>query len=245
MPFKIILLIFLLQFPSLTTLYAQNADPSVQVDKNYFGLFVGASFSQIETAFSNYPAILQNPTWYPGVTIGVNYTIEKEAFYKQQFELYYQDKGAQWGRPLFGIGYDGDTGKYRVPVIGISMLHLFNSRIGTLIKQFEFLLGASYAFVLDASQEWLIESDQSIYLPPKNMYAWVNKHQLALILGVKVPFLFKNTQWGIAWHYGVTSLFKNKRPLLTNNGEENTFTIANRNSINMQSILISVEYSIH
>ena len=126
-----------------------------------------------------------------------------------QFELLYNLTGSKWGQPLLGLGYDGDYVIYELRYLTLSVVGKLKSRIGNLIKDFDFVLGAAYSYNISAKQTWIIETsgESEREIGSSNIRSKINLHEFGIVYGIKFPIKNRVYYLSILFYNVITPLY--------------------------------------
>lgn len=92
-----------------------------------------------------------------GGRLGFIFSQQLDEINTLQLDLLYEEKGSAWGSPFYSIGYDGDYAFYNLTYLSTSLYFKMKSRIDTLLKDFDFMIGGAWPHNLYARQKWVIE----------------------------------------------------------------------------------------
>ena len=184
------------------------------------GIKGGINFSDITGAEYRNSSNLNNNHSKFGFNLGIIADNKIDSMFTVQFELLYNLTGSKWGQPLIkigyvGIGYDGNYAIYELKYFTISVLGKFKSRIGNLIKDFDFVLGGSYSHNLSARQKWIVEinGDYDFETGPSDIRSQINQNEFGIVYGIKFPFANRKYYLSILFYNAITTLYSRPIPL--------------------------------
>ncbi len=197
------------------------------------GLKGGLNFSYISgnNGFSGHLNEYHSKQGYNfGIILDKRYSSES-AF---QIELLYNDTGSKWGQPFWLLtAYDGDYVIYELQYISLSAYVKLKSNIGTLFKDFDFIIGALYSYNLKARQKWVIEYyDYEFDSGPSDIRNEINKSEFGFVYGVKFPFKNRKYYLNFLFYHAVSPLYKERYTFYKDDFNEkqdfknNTFSIS-------------------
>ena len=186
----------------LSLLFSQNTSDLK------LGIKIGLNFSNISGAKRNYSGNLSDPHIKLGSNFGIilNKAIDNTNSF--QFEMLYNDVGSEWGRPFFNLGYDGDYAIYELKYFSFFGYFKLKSKIGNLIKDFDFIIGAAYSYNFSAKQKWIVEVyDYDFETGPKDIRSEINHHEIGYIYGLKIPFKNRRLYLSLLFYNSISSLY--------------------------------------
>ncbi len=190
----------------IASLFSQDTS-SVRI-----GFKGGLNFSFIPTLNNQHSGFgsLNNANRKLGFNLGVILDRETNSPTAYQVELFYNETGSKWGQPLIGflIPYDGDYVIYELKYITISAYFKLKSRIGNLIKDFDFVIGASYSYNISTRQEWVVEySNYDFIVGPPDIQSEINRHEFGIVYGIKFPFKNRHFYLSFLFYNALTTLY--------------------------------------
>jgi len=179
------------------------------------GIKGGLNFSTITGAERRYTGNLSENQNKLGYNLGIITDKKIDSMFAVQFEVLYNNTGSKWGQPLIGLGYDGDYAIYELKYLTVSAIGKFKSRIGDLIKDFDFVLGASYSYNLSARQKWVVEiyGDYNFETGPSDIRSQINQHEFGIVYGIKFPIAKRKYYLSILFYNALTTLYSRTIPL--------------------------------
>jgi hypothetical protein len=125
-----------------------------------------------------------------------------------QVEFLYNNTGSKWGQPFIALGYYGDYVIYELRYISLSVYYKLKSKIGNLLKDFDFVMGVSYSYNISATQKWVVEyCDYEFDAGPSNIRNEINHHEIGLGLGVKFPFSNRKYYLNFLFYHALSPLY--------------------------------------
>ena len=178
----------------------------VAQDSSYIsvGLKGGFNFSYISGSQHNYDGSLNDENPKFGFTYGIILDKKTKNLTSFQFELIYSETGSKWSQGLIP-GPSGNYVIYELKYLTISTYFKLKSRIGNLIKDFDFALGGSYSYNLSASQKWVLEN--SNFEGPSNIRDEIYKHEFGIVYGIKFPFKNRKHYLSFMFYLAITTLY--------------------------------------
>ena len=176
----------------------------------------GVNFSYITGAEKGYSDNHLNEDYSKiGFNFGVIADNKLDSMFTYQIELLYNLTGSKWGQPLIGIGYDGNYAIYELKYLTLSAVGKFKSRIGDLIKDFDFVLGVAYSYNIGAKQKWVVEisGDYELDLGPSDIRPKINLHEFGIVYGIKFPFKNRKYFLSVLFYNALTTLYSRPIPI--------------------------------
>jgi hypothetical protein len=122
--------------------------------------------------------------------------------------------GSKWGQPLIGMFYDGDYTIYNFKYVTISGVVKLKSRIGNLLKDFDFVIGMAYSFNISAKQKWVVDTsgDDQLEVGPSDIRNTINRHEIGIVYGIKIPFKDRKYYLSLLFYNALTSVYSSSYP---------------------------------
>ncbi len=205
----------------------------------YFGLKIGGNFAHIVGAEQPNSHFGEEHSKF-GFALGGIFERNISKLISLEGELLYDSRGSKWGQQLIGLGDDGDYVIYNLKYISIPLYLKFSNDFGDFLDNFDFILGFNYSYNISAKQEVVIESDGTIpgyEYGPENIRDDINKNELGVLLGIKIPYNKKRRKIyiNVQFYWALTNLYKSDAVIYPD-GVQNLDKLKNRN------LSISFEY---
>lgn len=172
------------------------------------GIKVGLNFSDISGAQRVYSSKLSEPHKKLGGNFGIILNKPIDNTISLQLEMLYNEVGTKWGQPFFGLGYDGDYAIYNLKYFSFFGYYKLKSKIGNLIKDFDFVIGAAYSYNISAKQKWTVEVyDYNFETGPKDIRSEINQHELGYVYGLKIPFKERRFYLSLLFYNSISTLY--------------------------------------
>lgn len=206
-----------------------------QDSKEYsFGLKFGFNFSHITGGYSY--GKLNNAHKKPGINFGFIFHKRINELTSLQAEILYNEMGSKWGQPLICSVYDSDYAIYKFKYITIPVYYKCKSKIGNLIKDFDFVIGACYSYNFMAKQTWVVEVyDYTLDVGPSDIRNEINIHEIGIIYGIKIPFKNRKYYLNFLFYNAISKIYHS-----TYKGYVNDFM--DKNEFRNNTFSISFDY---
>lgn len=170
-----------------------------------FGLKFGGNLSKIvrdQIPESNF----NEPYYKLGSTLGIIVLKSLGEKTSLQGELVYRQAGSLWGKNIWGVS-DIEYAIYHLSYITVPVYFQFDSRIGNIVDNFDFLVGASYSYNIFARQEMHIESPVELNYGPENIRDEISHQELGVLTGIKLPFYKDRIYFSLQYYWALTGLY--------------------------------------
>jgi len=173
------------------------------------GIKGGANFSHITGAEIRDGGNLNEHQRKFGFNFGIIADKNIDPMFAFQFEFLYNLTGSKWGQPLIPIAYEGDYVIYELQYLTLSVVGKLKSRIGDILKDFDFVIGAAYSYNISAKQKWFIESsgESERETGPYNIRPKINLHEFGIVYGIKFPIKNRKYYLSVLFYNALTSLY--------------------------------------
>jgi hypothetical protein len=191
----------------ISSLYSQDST------SYNLGIKIGINLSYITGALHSQRVRLEKGYSKPGLCIGFIFDKKTNSPTSYQVELLYNKTGTMFGRGFIVFPPPGgDNVVYNLKYITLAGYFKLKSKIGDLIKDFDFVIGGAYSYNFVATQEWYIEN--FTFKGPKDIRNEINRHEVGIIYGIKFPFGNRKYYLNLLFYHGLTTLYpdSNTRP---------------------------------
>jgi hypothetical protein len=135
-----------------------------------------------------------------------------------QAEIYYSMEGSSWGRKLLDLDYDGNSASYTLHYARMSFK--FERVVFRKSNQSEFKIngGISFAYLLSASQNWIVEApvQSELEFGPADISKELNKFDYGPFVGLVLPLSSQKLAFDVRYYHGVSKLYNNNYQIYFN-----------------------------
>ncbi len=200
-----------------------------QESGNYrFGIKIGPNFSHLIT-HDNSSTGFKGPYTKLGFCIGFIVDKKINDFTSFQAELVYNTVGGQWGKQFLNFIYEGNYVIYDLHYLSLPLYFKFKSNIGAILKNFDFLAGPVYSYNIRAIKDYTYGQT--------NMRDEVNRHELGIITGIKIPSPSGKFALSIHYYWALTDLFSDPTAVYPDE-------LRNRDELMNRNFSVSIDYFI-
>jgi len=181
-----------------------------QVANSYqFGVKAGANFSHIVRDEIS-KTELNESYMKLGFAAGVFVDKSLSEYTSLRVEFLYNQVGSNWGKNMFPQSQSGNYAEYDLRYLTIPVYFKLKSRIGNLLKDFDFMIGPCYSYNVYARQKVVIEAMDQLNYGPNNLREEINLHEFGVLTGIKLPFIGNKVSISLHYYWALTNLYSNE-----------------------------------